>query len=239
MYKITWPQLEDLFIKRVENIVPVEQKRLIKKFRQLKKDVEEFFPEAVENPSLLIETPSEKVPDSFHNLHYQHLDVIRKLKVVISRLIKHEEAASGISAEQKPFGKSEIEHCMALWLIKNGWLNVNVKRQLSSTFDVTAQKDGLLFWGTAIRSVNEKKRTYNRWEYVEEDFLNYPAFKQRLGAVVLALIEKMQENENSCAAVLIAGDTPTVNFAAQYVKHLNKAGIKMYCVKSVNDIAEL
>lgn len=240
---MTWNELTVLYNNRIAHLVPPAKEPLGRGIKRLEKTLREKFPEAINNPYLLIDTEYSKLREiiyytNFRGTQYNALRILRPL--LEKARIKTQVTQSTLPGDAT-FNRYELEQCIEAWLSENGWSNITPTPVLTSMIDVTAEKNSVRFFGASVKSVKDKKQKWKRGNMTtyEENFLNYNTFKQRLGSVFLALVEKMHENKNTFTAVFIAGDAPTIDFAAKYVKHLNKAGINVYKVKSIKDITEM
>jgi len=219
----------------------------------------ELFPEAVDDPLVLANMSRLEV---FGRLRRDQREGGPRLKVSTNcwqavkkiRLIA-KDGFDGLADVQQldallhNFSKMDVSRCMEQWLVEQGWENIKPTNYKGANIALSAQKDGATFTGMALGSVWREINRYVRTGIREDGQYDYeekpeisediPATKDRIGRIILILIQQMNEVKKCHAAMMVADDPSTRQAMQPFVKHIKRLRIHIYMVHSAEKVEEL
>lgn len=235
-----WSEIRKTYDERVNTYTPSSQVEAKKAIEELEQEIQRRFPEAWKNPRLLIETEWRKLYTVFSEAGIYGKGVknrtIRALRKVCTILEKSHNftnlADKKLAADTGLFTKTEVMYCFSKWLEANNWKKVKCMYDLAARRDVFAEKNGQSLVAVALSTV-----FHPDWKNVMRVDANL--FKSNLSRKFLTLLEELNSNPKVLAALIFAGDAASCETISPFVVHLKKTGIRVFAIKSMNEVIEL
>lgn len=239
-----WSEIRKTYDERVNTYTPNSQVEAKKAIKELELEIQKRFPEAWENPSLLLETEWRKMCSLF-SAHGEEATIygkgvknrtfraLRQVRTILEKSHNFTNLADKrIDADATIFTKTEVMYCFSKWLEANDWKKVKCMYDLSARRDVFAEKNGQSLVAVALSSV-----FHPDWKNVMRVDANL--FKSNLSRKFLTLLEELNSNPKVLAALIFAGDAASCETISPFVVHLKKTGIRVFAIKSISKVIEL
>ena len=232
-----WSQVAHVFEMRIAHLLPARKEKEQKGFELFETFLKEKMPQAIENPLLLRDADSSAMYESLKDVKHGNtiFNAYKKVVAAINHVGEPAKLREGITADEQIFTKEEVAYCSVMWLEQQGWATMGAIYAATDLADrIMAEKNGNKLVGMVIGSAKQRIL-----EKVESSHAAIHRFKERLGKILLSLMEELNANPQVITAIFIADDLPTRQLIIQYAAYIKRMGIKIYMVKSVMLVEEI
>lgn len=205
-------------------------------YRYLSENLNLCYPEAYENPSLILSTNWKTLE---HTLQSTTMDTniqfrrsggaLERVHAIIKKYNNLPPLNSTLNAAKKALSKEQVTYCFAEFLKKNDMHHISTSILQQCEADVIAEKDDVHIFALALGSPVRLTSS----SITAKDAATI--FKTEFALNLLVLMEKMATNPHITPSILISDDKTSHELIAHY-QYVIKMGINLFLVTSVDKV---
>jgi hypothetical protein len=253
--KITWPQFIDAFRTYAVRFATPPSKKII---ADIERVLQWFYPSIVNNAWLIQSInynevrrkimdmqEEEKSIQEFTLLRHHRTWYYRMQAFVAFQKINRQIDENSSDIHSTFFTVTHVMECFKRHMQKSGWgnlldrpLNGEVKRltgQAENNAAETFYAEGI---GTAWITATVCVPRGDECDWVESVRVDNETIKRRLQKILFSLLDAKIANKHTHLIIVFANDTATSEIIAPYFPHIKSLGIRIFGVKSAEEITE-
>ncbi len=234
-----WADLTELYSDEFISLKPFPREIAELEFNYLTQSVTARFPEALEDPLLLIKTDIETTRNKLIGDKPETNIILRrsgqtytKIYEFLKRYKDTGDLHPALYAPKHNFTKQQAVFCCAEWLSNNGWQDINTGIVHLADYDLTATKNDVHLFAYGVSSANSAIEKGEKMDVAKANF------KKEIAFIVFKLLDEMAKNPKLHPALILPDDHRTRDLMLNYTP-ITRLGITLFWVTGINEVKEI